>query len=197
MKHVFLVGDSIRMGYSPFVRELLAGEATVDYPGENCRFSANTLCFLSTWAEQMAYAAPENIDLVHWNNGLWDVCHFAGDPLPLVPPEAYRENLRRIAGRIRRVFPRAQIAYSLTTGVDESRAKYQHGVAMRTNEEIAAYNAIGREVMAEEGIPVNPLDDFAASLPDTLHVDWVHYTSEGYRLLAENVAAFIRNRLNL
>lgn len=191
MKHVFLVGDSIRLGYGAKVRALLEGQATVDYPEENCRFSTNTLCFLSTWAEQLQYCQAEEVDLVHWNNGLWDVCHFAGDPLPLVPPEDYRRTLHRTAARIRTLFPNARLLFSLTTGVDESRTKYQHGVAMRTNAEIARYNAIAQEVMREEAIPVNALNEFANALPNTLHVDWVHYTEEGYRLLAEQVSKAI------
>lgn len=196
MKHVLLLGDSIRMGYGPKVRSMLASQATVDFPDENCRFSINTLCFLSTWAEQLQCCQPEDIDLVHWNNGLWDVCHFAGDPLPLVPPEAYRQALHRVAARIRTLFPHARILFSLTTGVDENRTKYQHGVPMRTNAEIARYNEIAREVMREEHIPVNPLDAFAQTLPNELHVDWVHYTDEGYRLLAEQVSQAIRLHLS-
>ena len=195
MKHVLLIGDSIRMGYVPEVRALLADTATVDFPGENCRFTTNTLCFLSAWAEQLTEAPAEEIDLVHWNNGLWDVCHFAGDPMPLVPQEEYRINLHRIASRLRGLFPKARILFSLTTPVDENSTKFQHGVPMRTNAEISAYNEIACQAMGEEGIPVNPLDEYASTLPSILHIDWVHYTPEGYRLLAENVADFIRKHL--
>lgn len=195
MKHVFLIGDSIRMGYCADVRALLADTATVEFPGENCQFSTNTLCFLNTWAEQLKESQAQEVDLVHWNNGLWDVCHLAGDPNPLVSQEVYRENLHRIIARIHTVFPNAKIVFALTTGLDESRSKYQNGVAMRNNAEIDAYNAIAREVMAEEHILVNPLNEYAATLSRDLLVDWVHYTPEGYRLLAENVAAFIRKHL--
>ena len=109
MKHVLLLGDSIRMGYGPLVRELLAEHATVDMPAENCRFSIHTLCLLSVWSEQLQYAAPEEIDLVHWNNGLWDVCHFQGDAQPLISRELYRQTLHRTAERIRTLFPNARI----------------------------------------------------------------------------------------
>lgn len=195
MKHVFLIGDSIRMGYAGAVGKLLEDVAAVESPEENCRFTTNTLCFLNTWAEQLTTVPPEDVHLVHWNNGLWDVCHFAGDPLPLVPPEEYRINLHRVAGRIRTVFPKARILFSLTTLVDENSTKFQHGVPMRTNAEITLYNDIARQAMGEEGIPVNPLDEFSSTLPRDLHIDWVHYTPQGYRLLAENVAAFIRRHL--
>ncbi|WP_257968099.1 hypothetical protein [Peribacillus deserti] len=35
MKKVLLLGDSIRMGYEPFVREALEGKAEVTAPEEN------------------------------------------------------------------------------------------------------------------------------------------------------------------
>ena len=34
MKHVYLLGDSIRLGYGELVRELLAGFADVHFPEE-------------------------------------------------------------------------------------------------------------------------------------------------------------------
>lgn len=195
MKHVLLLGDSIRMGYGPKVRDLLRDIATVDMPAENCRFSVHTLCMLGMWSEQLQYAAPEEIDLVYWNNGLWDVCHFQGDAEPLISPELYRQTLHRTAARIRTVFPHARIVYALTTGVDESRTKYQHGTAMRTNAEIAFYNAIAVQVMAKEAIAVHPLNEVSDALPLAEHSDWVHYTDQGYQVLAEAVAAFVRAQL--
>lgn len=198
MKQVFLAGDSIRMGYAPFVRDMLKDTARVHEPGENGRFSLNTLCLLPAWAARMREETgvpPEAIDLVHWNNGLWDVCHFMGDPQPLVSPALYRETLRRLCGRMRVVFPRAKLVFALTTGVDEANAKVERGLPIRTNKEIEAYNRVALEVMAEERVAVNRLDLYARTLPDTLRADWVHYTPCGYRLLGEEVATAIRRAL--
>ena len=196
MHHVFLIGDSIRMGYCNAVRDILQGIATVDFPGENCRFSTYTLCCLGVWAEQLTEAIAEQIDLVFWNNGLWDVCHNAGDPLPLVPPDQYRMTLHRIADRIRTVFPNAKIIFALTTEADETRTKVQNGIPMRTNAEIKLYNSIARGVMEKESIPVFDLCSLATALGNHLKVDWVHFTEEGYQLLAQHIAAHIQHQLD-
>ena len=196
MKHVYLLGDSIRLGYGELVRELLAGFADVHFPEENCRFSLNTLCFLHTWAEQMEDVRPEEIDLVHWNNGLWDVCHFEGDPLPLVPPDVYEATLRRIVQRIRTVFPNAKILFALTTCIDASRTKVQRGVPMRTQAEIDAYNAIARRVMAEEGVGLDRLDEASRLIPPADRADWVHFDPSGSAVLARCAAQAIRGAMD-
>lgn len=197
MKQIFLMGDSIRMGYGEKVRQLLSDRAAVHFPEENGRFTLNTLCFLPAWAQAMCGAAPEDIDLVHWNCGLWDVCHFEGDPLPLVPPDVYENALRRIIARIGTVFPNAGIVFALTTGVDEKRTKYQRGVPMRTQAEIDAYNRIAARVMEGEGIPLDPLDEISGRIPDEYRADWVHFTPAGYEILARRVALSVRRALNL
>lgn len=195
MKQVYLLGDSIRMGYAEAVRRLLSDFAEVHFPQENCRFTLNTLCFLHTWAEQMSAVRPEEIDLVHWNNGLWDVCHFQGDPLPLVPPGLYEDTLRRIIQRIRTVFPNAKILFALTTCIDETGTKIQRGVPMRTQAEIDAYNRIAVRVAKEENILLNPLDAVSRTIGLENRADWVHYKPMGYETLARQVAQAIRSAL--
>ena len=195
MKQIYLLGDSIRMGYCEPVRELLAGYAEVHFPQENCRFSLNTLCFLHTWAEQMQDVLPEGIDLVHWNSGLWDVCHFEGDPLPLVPPDVYEVTLRRIVQRIRTVFPNAKILFALTTGIDASRTKFQRGVPMRTQSEIDKYNRIACRVMKDESIGIDRLDEASRLIPSSDRADWVHFTETGYTVLARHAARAIRDAM--
>ena len=82
MKKIYLIGDSIRFGatgspgYGVFVTEKLAGEAEVYAPKVNCAFCQHTFRYLHEWA---ASAPKEEIDVVHWNNGLWDVLRLLGD----------------------------------------------------------------------------------------------------------------------
>lgn len=197
MKQIYLLGDSIRMGYGELVRELLAGYADVYFPEENCRFSLNTLCFLHTWVEQAQDVRPEEINLVHWNNGLWDACHFEGDPLPLVPPDVYETTLHRIIQRIQTVFPNAKILFALTTCIDESMTKFRRGVPMRTQSEIDEYNRIACRVMAEEGIGLNRLDEASRLIPSSDRADWVHFTPAGYTVLARHVAQTIRGAMDI
>ena len=68
MKKVLLLGDSIRIGYQNDVKELLAGEYEVICPDDNGRFAAYTL-----WQANQMFKWNPDIELVHFNNGYWDM----------------------------------------------------------------------------------------------------------------------------
>ena len=48
-KTIFLVGDSIRMGYCGYTKEYLKDVADVAYPDDNCRYTQYTYVGLSQW----------------------------------------------------------------------------------------------------------------------------------------------------
>ena len=85
-----LVGDSIRMNYCPVVYMKLSEFCEVVYPEENSRFAKYTLCEFGHWVEK--YGTP---DIIHWNNGLWDVLRLNGDE-PLTPIDCYVYMLKRV-----------------------------------------------------------------------------------------------------
>ena len=69
MKKVLLLGDSIRMGYDDYVKEELDGKCEVVYDAEdNGRFAAYTL-----WQANQMFKHHGHFDVVHWNNGYWDM----------------------------------------------------------------------------------------------------------------------------
>ncbi|MBQ1848734.1 MAG: hypothetical protein II135_12080 [Clostridia bacterium] len=64
MKRVLLLGDSIRMGYDEYVKELLKDEFEVIYDEfDNGRFAAYTL-----WQANQFFKNHGKFDVVHWNN---------------------------------------------------------------------------------------------------------------------------------
>ena len=87
---VTLLGDSIRQQYEHRVRELLGDTFDVWAPRENCRFSQYTLRGLFDWAEHM-----DGSEIVHWNNGYWDVCRLFGDGT-FSDEDDYVKNMLRI-----------------------------------------------------------------------------------------------------
>ncbi|MBE6374126.1 MAG: hypothetical protein E7055_18925 [Lentisphaerae bacterium] len=209
MKNLLLLGDSIRLGYDSFVQEKLAGRMNVYFSGDNGRFAQYTLRALSDWKETLSL--PE-IDVVHWNNGLWDVLHLSAkssrcdgeasgetisqgnvpqecgfDKDPLTPPEMYRYMLGRILTRINQLFPKAAVIFATTTPVIEEQAIWGY----RSNMEIAAYNQVAREVLIPRGVKINELGDFAAWKCSAFHRDWVHYNDEGSNLLADEIIGFM------
>ncbi len=69
MKNLLLIGDSIRMGYDKSVKKTLEGKANVIFPEENCRFASYVLRYFHEYLKDIK---GEDIDVVHWNAGLWD-----------------------------------------------------------------------------------------------------------------------------
>ena len=191
MKKVFLLGDSIRLGYDKFVRELLEGEAEVFYSDDNGRFAGYTFIGIPQWKNLAG--DPDGVNVVHWNNDHWDCAHFFGDREPYSTVEEYAAWLKRVYGCIRRHFPNAQVIFATTTGVAPGR--YEQMANPRSNEEIAAYNRAAERVMAELGVPVNDLAAFSRDFPIEYYADEVHFTETGYRLLAGAVAETIRKYL--
>lgn len=211
MKNILLLGDSIRMGYDSFVQDKLEGRANVFFAEDNGRFAQYTLRVLGDWKGKLSL--PE-IDVVHWNNGLWDAIHLSAasggadgeaegvtispenvpneiryDAEPLTPPDIYRYYLGRVLTRIRQLFPGAAVVFATTTPVIEEQAVW----AYRSNSEIDNYNRIAREVLVPRGVRINELGDFARRECHALHRDWVHYNDTGSALLADEIIGFLEN----
>ena len=92
MTKVVLLGDSIRqIGYGKKVPAMLGDGYEVWQPTENCRFAQYTLRGMWDWKEHL-----DGADIVHWNNGLWDVCDLFGDG-PFTDKETYVATMVRVA----------------------------------------------------------------------------------------------------
>lgn len=186
MKNIFLIGDSIRHGapgsdgYGVHVKKKLEGVANIYAPEENCRFAQYTLRYLHEWASRVP---KEEIDVVHWNNGLWDVLRLFGDE-PLTGIEAYGVMLKRVHKRIKFLFPNAKIIFALSTSVIEEWGSPNF---FRYNCEIEEYNKKAQEVMGELGVEVNDLYTLSKSFDNSLHSDWVHFNTVGSQILADKV----------
>ncbi|MFG1735224.1 SGNH/GDSL hydrolase family protein [Paenibacillus sp. 843] len=175
MKRILLLGDSIREGYEPYVRERLAGLAEVVAPGENGRFSFYTLWGVNLWMKELG--TP---DIVHWNNGLWDVHHEAPMVETLTPITDYVTHLKRIAHELQRTG--AHIVFATTTPVHPESAG-------RSNEEIHAYNQAAIEALVPMGITIHDLNArVKEDLNGYLSYDRLHLNEKGYRMCADSVA---------
>ena len=209
MKNLLLLGDSIRVGYCNMVKEKLAGKVNVYFPPENCRFAQYTLRELERWTAELP-----PIDVIHWNNGLWDSAHLsisgvaddgeaAGvtvkpthviadyryDEEPLTPPPMYEYMLKRIIIRLKQLCPKAEIVFGTTTPVIEEEATNIY----RSNAEVDLYNDIARKVMKTHGIRVNELGEFAKTLGKEYRQDWVHYNEAGCNKLAGEIIDYLAN----
>ena len=198
MKNVFLIGDSIRYGatanpeyqtsnspgYGCYVKELLSGKANVYAPDDNCRFAQYTLRYLYDWSKDLEC---DKIDVVHWNNGLWDVLRINDDE-PLTPIDVYEKMICRVYDSIKKTFPNAKIIFALSTAVVEEWARDDF---KRYNSDIEKYNEVAKRVLSEKGAIINDLYSVSAKFDNSLHADWVHFNEEGSKILAEAVCKVI------
>lgn len=192
MKKILLLGDSIRMGYDKYVKEALEGVAEVYYPKENCRFAQYMLRFLHEWKRKEEW--PDDIDLVHWNAGLWDVCEIYGDE-PISSPEHYVDMLKRIDKRIRVLFPNARVVFATSTAVREEEYK---GRFHRYNATIERYNALARSALEGTDTAVNDLYAHTVNIAPECCSDMTHYnTPVGAAYMGGKVLSVICGELGI
>ena len=192
MKKIVLLGDSIRMGYDKYVKEAFAGVAEVYYPNDNCAFATHTLRYVHEWKAKGNW--PDDVDLVHWNVGLWDALELFGDE-PMTPIPHYAALLPRLDKRFRMLFPRAKMIFATSTPVNEKVANPDF---IRHNATIEKYNAAAIEALSSTDTLINDLYPYVASLPNEYHSDWVHYyTPEGTAAIGGRVIATICKELGI
>ena len=192
MKKVILIGDSIRMGYDKYVKEALAGTAEVYYPDDNNQYAENLLRFAHEWIEKSGFGA--DVDLIHWNAGLWDCLELFGDE-PLSTIDYYKNAIGRIYKRLRMICPNAKIVFATSTSVNEAIAKPEF---MRHNATIDKYNKAALEVLSGTDTVINDLWSLSCTFPDSYRSDWVHfYTPEGTEHIGGRVLSVICKELNI
>ena len=179
MTKVTLLGDSIRqIGYGPKVPALLGEEFTVWQPADNCRFAQYTLRGMWDWAKDM-----EGSEIVHWNNGLWDICNIFGDGL-FTPLDTYLEFMTRTAKIL--LQRHGKVIFATTTPVTEQNVH-------NSNADIIRYNQAVVPVLADLGVEINDLHSLMYADIDRFirKDDNIHLTEEGADVCARQVADMI------
>lgn len=188
MERIFLIGDSIRMGYDKYVRERFSGQADVYYPAENCRFAAYTLRHFPEWIEKEL--DPATVTVIHFNCGLWDTGRYQEDQ-PFTPLEVYLDQLRRIVLKMRRLCPKARLIFATSTPVLEHRYAEPERF-MRKNADIVRYNEAAVALMKEMEVKIDDLYAAASKLEESAWSDPTHlYTPEGAKALGSAVCESI------
>ena len=182
MKKIVLLGDSIRLfGYGKVLPGMLGGEYEVWQPDDNGRFSYYTLRGMLMWKEHL-----EGCDLVHWNNGLWDVCDLFGDG-EFTPLEVYVDTMLRIASILQKYSKK--VVFATTTPVDPAREIYNNDTIKRYNDRLVPK-------LKEMGVLIDDLHAVVASDPAKyISHDKIHLSDEGSVACARAAAEVIRSAL--
>jgi lysophospholipase L1-like esterase len=176
VKNVLIIGDSISIGYTPFVQKALAPAITVAHNPGNGGSTIRGVDSLEVWLDNKEW------DMVLFNFGLHDLVHkdaqnkYDVNGKVSVTLDQYRTNLEKIVAKLKETT--AVLVFVTTTVVPENSAG-------RMVEDPAKYNQVALEVMKKNGIQV--IDLYTASQtihPQNSKPGNVHYSDAGYELLA-------------
>jgi lysophospholipase L1-like esterase len=182
LPRVLLLGDSISIGYTVAVRQMLKGVANLHRAPENCGPTIRGVVELDKWL------APGRWKVIHFNFGLHDLKRM-DDGKHQVGIELYEKNLRDIVARLKATG--ARLIWASTTPVPEGNVS-----PPRVPADVVLYNSAAKKIMDAEKIPTNDL--FAFALPRLKEIQQpvnVHFTPEGSTALGEQVAAVLKNAL--
>ena len=202
LPNVLIIGDSISIGYTQYVRQLLNGKANVLRPmrkagaelgNVNCRDTRIGLESLDQWLGDLKW------DVIHFNWGLHDLCYrnpqanSKGNRDKIngrisVPLAKYQDNLEELVVRLKSTG--AVLVWASTTFVPEGE------IGRFAGDEVK-YNEKARLVMEKHGIVVNDLHALTSNFENTLFRSPgnVHYTKEGSQRIAAQVAEKIEQAL--
>jgi len=181
LPRVLLIGDSISMGYTLPVRELLKGKANVHRIPTNGGPTLRGLESLKRWLGDGKW------DVIHFNWGLHDLrLDDAGKYQ--VPLDEYAKNLKELVKQLKATG--AKLVWCSTTPVPEKCTP------PRKNADVIAYNAAAKKIMDENGIALDDLYAFALPKIKELQLpDNVHFGPEGSAELAKAVVASLQPAL--
>ena len=198
LPNVLIIGDSISIGYLPFVQELMKGKAIVDRiplkpngKPENCQGTTYGIANIDRWLSDTKW------DVIHFNFGLHDIKHVkpesgksSNDPND--PPQAdlkqYKKNLKAIVEKLKATD--ARLVFATTTPYPEGTKPY------RGFGDEVKYNKVAMKIMKKNDIPVNDLHAFILPRMEQLQRPVnVHFTEDGSKALGKLVAESIMDNL--
>jgi len=189
LPNILLVGDSISMGYTVDVRQMLEGSANVyriiGNGGDTERFLTNYQRYLgqgTTW------------DLIHFNWGLHDLVRADGRTYdstksPRRTTEEYATNLEKCVGILESTG--AHLIWASTTPVPEGSIGRVPGDEVERNKAAEA-------VMKKHHIEINDLYTLMKAHPEH-HAGPgnVHFTGAGSHLMAKQIVEAVQRKLGI
>jgi len=185
LPRVLIIGDSISMAYTAPVTALLQGKADVARIPGNGEYTGTGLLRIDDWLGDTQW------DVIHFNWGLWDMYgwEYAQEDRS---PKAYEERLELLVTRMQETG--ATLIWATTTPAcpqAEAAMLNRFDTELIITPEIEQqYRAAAQRVMARHNVKINDLH--ALLQPElatyALAPDNVHFTSEGYNKLAQQVA---------
>lgn len=193
---ILIIGDSISIGYTPFVKADLSSKFDVFHNRGNAQNTGTGKDSISKWI------GNEDWDIIQFNWGLWDLCyrnpesknHGNRDKVNgkiTFTIEEYKANLDSII-KILKTKTKAKLVFVTTTYVPKNEVGRFHDDAIK-------YNEAAKEIMKKNDIPINDIYEKSKKIHKQygLGSDNVHYKPEGYKELGKLIVGFIKNEVAL
>jgi len=191
---ILIIGDSISIGYTQFVKKNMASKADVFHNPGNAQHTGTGLKKIDEWIGSKKW------DIIQFNWGLWDLCYRSPDSKAqgnrdkengkiTYTIDEYASNLDSIV-TILKTRTKAKLIFVTTTYVPENEAG-------RFKNDAKKYNDVAKKILKKHSVIVN--DIYRQSIP--IHqkfgkgLDDVHYSNEGYKKLGELVTKFLKTEI--
>ncbi len=191
---ILIIGDSISMGYTPYVKQILYDNAIVKHNPGNAQHTGNGFQNINEWL------GNEEWDIIQFNWGLWDLCHRQPsekglgkkDKINGVPDysiEEYRSNLDSLVSILKRNTD-ARLIFLTTTYVPKNEPG-------RFENDAIKYNEAAIEIMEKHSITVHDIYDQSKSIHEKYGSgsNDVHYTDKGYEKLGNVISDFLMTEI--
>jgi lysophospholipase L1-like esterase len=192
-KKVLIIGDSISIGYFPFVKSAFGEDTIVIHNEGKAQHTGTGLKKIKS------YLNNERWDVIHFNWGLWDLCY--RDPVSNnqghrnkltgkveLTTDQYEKNLDSLVSILNQTG--AKLIFATTTVVPPNELGRIEGDDKK-------YNATAMKVIKKYNVRIDDLNlaSYEINKNSRAGDGNVHFTREGYRQLSYAVIKSIRKAL--
>jgi len=194
--NILIIGDSISIGYTPFVKNFFLDKATVLHNDGNAQHTGTGLKKIEEWL------GNKNWDVIQFNWGLWDLCYRHSDSKeygnrdkingkPEFTIDEYASNLDSLVAIIKKK-SNAKLIFVTTTYVPKDEPG-------RRKSDVEKYNKAAKLVMKKHNILINDIYEQSIAIHNRYGKGSkdVHYTTIGYNKLSELIINFLETELKL
>lgn len=196
LPNVLLLGDSISLGYTNYVKDALKESVNFYRPLNakggyvNCAGTTNTIKHLDDWLKM-----ANSWDIIHFNFGLHDLKHVdavtgKNSNNPDDPQQAdlktYKKNLTEIVSKLKGT--NAQLIFATTTPYPDKPAG-----PLRRDDQPEKYNKVALKIMKKNKVAINDLHGLALHrISELQKPNNVHFTQHGSKVLGMQVVEKIK-----
>ncbi|REG92744.1 SGNH/GDSL hydrolase family protein [Algoriphagus antarcticus] len=193
--NILIIGDSISIGYTPFVKDHFQGKAMIAHNPGNAQHTGTGLKKIDEWL------GDEEWDIVQFNWGLWDLVYRNPDSkaygnrdkvngIVTYTVDEYAKNLDSLVTYMKSKTD-AKLIFVTTSYVPSEEAG-------RFTSDVKKFNKAAKAIMKKHDVEINDIYRKSVKIHREygLGSDDVHYSKEGYEKLSLVINSFLEKEIN-